>query len=169
MERILLYLFTWLQSKHSILNHLFFNNFNFSGEVFDVTKGRGWYGKGGSYHHFSGKDAARAYVTGCFQDHLTHDLRGLNENELKGVAHWKKFYENHHTYHKIGRVIHDPIPQDAPLPKPCKSAMKQKPQRICVFLFFLKKNNNNPFIKDSLFHSLSFFLFSFLSFKYDPF
>ncbi|KAG0759387.1 hypothetical protein G6F29_004453 [Rhizopus arrhizus] len=97
------------------------------GEVFDVTKGRGWYGKGGSYHHFSGKDAARAYVTGCFQDHLTHDLRGLNENELKGVAHWKKFYENHHTYHKIGRVIHDPIPQDAPLPKPCKSAMKQKP------------------------------------------
>lgn len=31
----------------------------------------------------AGKDAARAYTTGCFQTHLTHDIRGLNEKELK--------------------------------------------------------------------------------------
>ncbi|KAI8356684.1 cytochrome b5-like heme/steroid binding domain-containing protein [Blakeslea trispora] len=97
------------------------------GDVFDVTQGGGWYGKGGSYHHFSGKDAARAYVTGCFKEHLTHDLRGLSKDQLKGVAHWKKFYQQHHTYHKIGRVLHPTIPQDAPLPKPCASSVGKKP------------------------------------------
>ncbi len=28
-------------------------------------------------------DAARAFGTGCFKDHRTHDLRGMNENELR--------------------------------------------------------------------------------------
>ncbi|KAI8983574.1 cytochrome b5-like heme/steroid binding domain-containing protein [Pilobolus umbonatus] len=97
------------------------------GDVYDVSEGAGWYGKGGSYSHFSGKDAARAYVTGCFQDHLTHDLRGLTTDQLKGIDHWKKFYEKHHTYYKIGRVIHDPLPEDAPIPPPCKQATGQKP------------------------------------------
>lgn len=31
----------------------------------------------------AGKDAARAYGTGCFSTHLTHDVRGLSEQELK--------------------------------------------------------------------------------------
>ncbi|CAO3595326.1 unnamed protein product [Absidia cylindrospora] len=88
------------------------------GDVFDVTKGRGWYGYGASYGHFSGKDAARAFVTGCFEDHLTHDLRGLSAAQLKGVEHWKSFYTNHHTYHKIGTVIHPPLDENTPIPPP---------------------------------------------------
>lgn len=55
----------------------------FSGDVFDVTKGKGWYTPGGSYHFFAGRDAARAYATGCFKEHLTHDLRGLSDHQLK--------------------------------------------------------------------------------------
>ena len=31
----------------------------------------------------AGKDAARAYGTGCFATHQTHDLRGLTERELQ--------------------------------------------------------------------------------------
>lgn len=31
----------------------------------------------------AGKDAARAFVTGCFETHLTHDLRGLTPTELE--------------------------------------------------------------------------------------
>jgi hypothetical protein len=54
-----------------------------SGDVFDVTKSKGWYTPGGSYHFFAGRDAARAYATGCFKEHLTHDLRGLTNNQLK--------------------------------------------------------------------------------------
>ena len=42
------------------------------------------YGPGGSYAHFAGVDAARAYVSGCFQEDLTHDLRGLEEMFIVG-------------------------------------------------------------------------------------
>lgn len=31
----------------------------------------------------AGVDAARAFATGCFVDHRTHDIRGLSERELK--------------------------------------------------------------------------------------
>lgn len=30
----------------------------------------------------AGIDAARAFGTGCFKDHRTHDLRGLTQREL---------------------------------------------------------------------------------------
>ena len=39
----------------------------------------GSYGPGGSYHFFAGRDAARAFVTGCFESDLTPDLRGVEE------------------------------------------------------------------------------------------
>ncbi|KAG2221093.1 hypothetical protein INT45_008614 [Circinella minor] len=98
------------------------------GDVFDVTQGRGWYGQGGSYNHFAGKDAARAYVTGCFEDHLTHDLRGLSDAQVKGIETWKQFYKNHHTYYKIGTVLHAPIDSNTPIPPDCKKSTPQKPK-----------------------------------------
>ncbi|KIO15724.1 hypothetical protein M407DRAFT_205977 [Tulasnella calospora MUT 4182] len=57
------------------------------GIVYDVSEGRRTYGPGGSYHQFAGRDAARAFVTGCFKEHLTHDIRGFGENEMK-VRRW---------------------------------------------------------------------------------
>ncbi|KIY71763.1 cytochrome b5 [Cylindrobasidium torrendii FP15055 ss-10] len=89
------------------------------GEVYDVTNGRA-YQPGGSYNHFAGTDAARAFGTGCFQTHRTHDLRGLTEAELKGVNHWKEFYRDHKDYRKVGRVLHKPIDPASPIPEPCK-------------------------------------------------
>ena len=47
------------------------------GDVFDVSAGRMHYRKGSPYHNLAGRDASRAFVTGCFTTHLTHDLRGL--------------------------------------------------------------------------------------------
>ncbi len=41
-------------------------------------------------HYRAGKDAARAYGTGCFQTHLTHDLRGLTESEMR--VRWPAFF-----------------------------------------------------------------------------
>ena len=35
------------------------------------------------HHNRAGVDAARAFGTGCFKEHRTHDLRGLSESEIK--------------------------------------------------------------------------------------
>ncbi|KAK4047751.1 hypothetical protein OIV83_005259 [Microbotryomycetes sp. JL201] len=93
------------------------------GDVFDVSSGNGpsTYGPGGSYHHFAGKDAARAYVTGCFKTHLTHDLRGLTPKQLDSLAYWKKFYAEHKLYRKVGQVAHPPIDPDSPVPQDCNA------------------------------------------------
>jgi predicted heme/steroid binding protein len=55
------------------------------GRVYDVSAGPGYYGKEGSYSYFSGKDASRAYITGCWDTDLIPDLRGLNELQLNVI------------------------------------------------------------------------------------
>ncbi|TFK74445.1 cytochrome b5 [Pluteus cervinus] len=96
------------------------------GDVYDVSKGKA-YQQGGSYAVLTGIDAARAFGTGCFKDHRTHDLRGLAESELNGVQHWKKFYAEHKDYFRVGRVQHPPIDPLSPIPVHCdpKKAAKQ--------------------------------------------
>lgn len=53
------------------------------GDVYDVSTSAATYGPGGGYAFFAGVDAARSYVTGCFKTHLTHDIRGFTENDMK--------------------------------------------------------------------------------------
>ncbi|KAF2120239.1 hypothetical protein BDV96DRAFT_566913 [Lophiotrema nucula] len=48
-----------------------------NGTIYDVSVSPKTYGPGGSYHFFAGRDAARAFLTGCFQEDLTPDLRGV--------------------------------------------------------------------------------------------
>ncbi|KAL6804643.1 cytochrome b5 [Trichoderma sp. SZMC 28013] len=50
-----------------------------NGTIFDVSLGRHIYGPGGSYNYFAGCDAARAFVTGCFADDRTPDMRGVED------------------------------------------------------------------------------------------
>ncbi|KKK15925.1 hypothetical protein P175DRAFT_0431262 [Aspergillus ochraceoroseus IBT 24754] len=50
-----------------------------NGTIFDVSANPHTYGPGGGYHFFTGRDATRAFVTGCFQEDLTDDLTGVEE------------------------------------------------------------------------------------------
>ncbi|KAK4152602.1 hypothetical protein C8A00DRAFT_16082 [Chaetomidium leptoderma] len=53
-----------------------------NGTIYDVSANPGTYGPGGSYHYFAGCDAARAYVTGCFAEDRTPDMRGAEDMYL---------------------------------------------------------------------------------------
>ncbi|KAI9105963.1 cytochrome b5-like heme/steroid binding domain-containing protein [Phlyctochytrium arcticum] len=90
-----------------------------SGIIYDVSAGPQFYGKDGSYNHFSGRDASRSYITGCQDDHLTHDLRGLSEAQIKSLEVWEQFYQTSNKYFKVGEVIHKPIDPNSPIPKDC--------------------------------------------------
>ncbi|RAH73187.1 putative heme/steroid binding domain protein [Aspergillus aculeatinus CBS 121060] len=50
-----------------------------NGTIFDVSANPLVYGPGGHYNFFVGRDATRAFVTGCFQEDLTSDLTGVEE------------------------------------------------------------------------------------------
>ncbi|KAJ6111180.1 hypothetical protein N7486_003415 [Penicillium sp. IBT 16267x] len=50
-----------------------------NGTIFDVSANPRMYGPGGGYHFFAGRDATRAFVTGCFSEDLTPDLTGVEE------------------------------------------------------------------------------------------
>lgn len=69
------------------------------GNVFDVTKGKRFYGPGEHYHSFLGRDASRAFITGDYTENgLTDHVLDLNYQELKGLKDWLEFYKREYTY-----------------------------------------------------------------------
>lgn len=94
--------------------------------MFDVTPGRWVYGPRGSYHFFAGRDASRAYVTGCFETHLTHDLRGLSVEEVQQIAMWQTFFDEHPRYAHIGNLDLPTIDTTSPIPEPCNNKAESK-------------------------------------------
>lgn len=64
------------------------------------------YGPGGGYSFFAGRDAARAFVSGCFQDDLTWDLRGLEEMYITGENR-KEDHAQAAEIYELNRFIKD--------------------------------------------------------------
>lgn len=90
-----------------------------NGKVYDVSRSRALYGPKGTYGFFSGKDAARAFVTGCFskEDEFTYDLRGLDSDEaLHDIKGWQKFFETSPKYWYVGTVQHEEFVGEPPAP-----------------------------------------------------
>lgn len=66
-----------------------------NGTIYDVSSNPRTYGPGGSYHYFAGCDASRSYVTGCFAEDRTPDMRGVEEmflpiDDPSIDRHWSK-------------------------------------------------------------------------------
>jgi membrane-associated progesterone receptor component len=81
------------------------------GRVFDVSAGRHFYGPGGPYENFAGRDASRGLASGSFdEDMLTKDLDGpldkledLNEEQWEALRSWEeKFLEK---YLVVGKLV----------------------------------------------------------------
>ncbi|KAL2822378.1 heme/steroid binding domain protein [Aspergillus cavernicola] len=130
-----------------------------NGTIFDVSANPHMYGPGGSYNFFAGRDATRAFVTGCFQEDLTDDLRGVEEMFIpldedaemlssgerkkrreqdlraarkrveKQVAHWVGFFGKHKKYFEVGRVVKGAGEGEGEIRELCEAAKKQRPKR----------------------------------------
>lgn len=75
------------------------------GRIYDVSAGWGFYGPGQSYHKLVGKDATRAFCTGCLEpDCLVRNTDGLTEKQLKEAYRWIELYEQHDKYTLVGMV-----------------------------------------------------------------
>lgn len=74
------------------------------GQIYDVSRGRMFYGPGGPYSMFSGHDATRALALMSFdpQD-LTGNTDGLSDSEIEVLEDWElKFTEK---YPKVGLLV----------------------------------------------------------------
>ncbi|KAI3501641.1 hypothetical protein L1887_29562 [Cichorium endivia] len=64
------------------------------GRIFDVSTAKSFYGPGGSYAMFAGKDASRALAKMSKNDEdVIGSLDGLTEKELGILADWEKKFE----------------------------------------------------------------------------
>ncbi|KAF1836234.1 cytochrome b5 [Decorospora gaudefroyi] len=81
------------------------------GRVFDVTSGRNFYGPGGPYANFAGRDASRGLACGSFdEDMLTKDLDGpldtledLDAEQMEALRGWEERFDE--KYLVVGKLV----------------------------------------------------------------
>jgi membrane-associated progesterone receptor component len=81
------------------------------GRVFDVSRGRNFYGPGGPYANFAGRDASRGLAKGSFDEEmLTKDLDGpldtltdLTRDELEALQGWEDRFSE--KYLVVGKLV----------------------------------------------------------------
>ncbi|KAK8690363.1 hypothetical protein V6N13_073897 [Hibiscus sabdariffa] len=73
------------------------------GQIYDVSQSRMFYGPGGPYALFAGKDASRALAKMSFEENdLTGDISGLGSFELDALQDWE--YKFMSKYVKVGTI-----------------------------------------------------------------
>ncbi|XAR69976.1 hypothetical protein NMG60_11001773 [Bertholletia excelsa] len=74
------------------------------GRIFDVTTGKSFYGPGGPYAVFAGKDASRALAKmSKNEEDVIASLDGLSDKEIGVLNDWEKKFEA--KYPIVGRVV----------------------------------------------------------------
>ncbi|KAL5727566.1 Membrane steroid-binding protein 1 [Ranunculus cassubicifolius] len=85
------------------------------GQIYDVTQSRMFYGPGGPYALFAGKDASRALAKMSFEDKdLNGDISGLGPFELDALQDWE--YKFMSKYTKVGTIKKTEAVADATVP-----------------------------------------------------
>ncbi|XP_060183622.1 membrane steroid-binding protein 2-like [Lycium barbarum] len=74
------------------------------GHIYDVSTSKMFYGPGGSYAMFAGRDASRALAQLSFKpEDINGNLEGLSDAELKILQDWEdKFMEK---YARVGQLV----------------------------------------------------------------
>ncbi|GJN19805.1 hypothetical protein PR202_gb07115 [Eleusine coracana subsp. coracana] len=73
------------------------------GQIYDVSQSRMFYGPGGAYESFAGRDASRALAKMSFEPQdLTGDISGLTPFELSSLNDWE--YKFISKYVKVGTI-----------------------------------------------------------------
>uniref|UniRef100_A0A7N0V5G7 Cytochrome b5 heme-binding domain-containing protein n=1 Tax=Kalanchoe fedtschenkoi TaxID=63787 RepID=A0A7N0V5G7_KALFE len=74
------------------------------GRIFDVTSGKSFYGPGGAYEMFAGKDASRALAKmSKNEEDVVADIEGLSNKEMGVLSDWERKFEA--KYPIVGRVV----------------------------------------------------------------
>lgn len=77
--------------------------------VYDVSAGQKYYGEGGNYHMFAGKDVTFALCTGCKTEECLagRNIDGLTEKQLAEGKRWLSFFQLHDKYFHVGDLEGD--------------------------------------------------------------
>ncbi|KAJ2399498.1 Dihydrodipicolinate synthase [Coemansia sp. RSA 2559] len=92
------------------------------GKVFDVSAGRGFYGAGGPYNVFAGRDASRMLATQSFDEGITEEeldspidkVDDLSEDDQDSLASYVGLFTV--KYRCVGDLV-EPQPQPQPQPQ----------------------------------------------------
>ncbi|XP_076316123.1 membrane-associated progesterone receptor component 1-like [Tachypleus tridentatus] len=76
-----------------------------NGKIFDVTRGKRFYGPGGPYYAFAGRDASRGLATFSVEaaSDKYDDLSDLNTMQMESVREWEMQFRE--KYHYVGRLL----------------------------------------------------------------
>ncbi|CAI9105923.1 OLC1v1004956C1 [Oldenlandia corymbosa var. corymbosa] len=74
------------------------------GQIYDVSRSRMFYGPGGPYALFAGRDASRALALMSFDPKdLTGNIDGLSDAELEVLQDWE--YKFREKYVQVGQLV----------------------------------------------------------------
>lgn len=83
------------------------------GKIYNVSKGRRFYGPSGPYSNFAGHDASRGLALNSFELDVVRNwtdpidpLDDLKESEIQALDGWEKMFSDKYTH--VGNLISDP-------------------------------------------------------------